>query len=196
MSSTAGTERVRRSASDKRALGAAVKAATLAEWQARRELLVTLPSGVRVKIRPINIERQALAGGLPRGLRRLAAQSRGSAGLNAVLDRVLLDEDGDGDGQLDELIGEQRIYLDNLLRQMVVEPELPDGVDLDQIILPVDYHYLLRIAQREIDYDAEGRYLWGAEPLSRWDTFRTEHSCAEDCEGCSRVRATFSAALG
>jgi hypothetical protein len=185
MATKAGTARLKQS---ERA-----KAATLDELRSRREILITVPSGARLLIRPLNLERHALAGGLPGGLRKIAAMARDSTGVNRVLEQVTEESPN---GEASELAVETRTYLDGLIRQMVVEPELPAEVDLDEIFQPVDYHFLLQIAMRERDLDAEGRYLWGAEPLSRWETFREEHRCEPSCEACERVRAAFSASLG
>jgi len=79
--------------------------------------------------------------------------------------------------------------LDFLILEMVVEPKLTqDDVDL----LPgEDRELLIEIAQRERDTDAVGRRL-GVEPLSRWETFRHRHHCAEDCDGCQAVLSDFS----
>jgi len=153
-----------------------VRAATLSELQASREIVAVGPSGAAYKIRPLNLERYALSGHLPAELRKIALS--GATGVDAALG-------GDEDALVEH--GEQvRDYMDDLVRQVVVEPDLA-GVDLDELH-PADYKWLVRIAMGEEDRDGEERRLWGREPLSVWGTFRAEHGCSEDCESCDRLR--------
>lgn len=152
------------------------KPATLAELQRSRELVAVAPSGLAYKIRPINLERHALAGDLPAQLRQLALG--GSDELNKVFDS---EEDT-------SLI---RDYLDSLVRGMVLEPKIGEK-DLD-ILPPPDYRWLVSVAMGDEDHDGEGRRLWGREPLSSFRLFREFHSCPEDCAGCAGVVDAFSA---
>ncbi len=133
------------------------------------------PSGNFYRIRPMNMERYALAGGLPATLRQLAM--KGAEGVNEVLsgESDIINEHGD----------EVRSYIDSLVRQVIVEPDLTDA-DLD-VLPPVDYRWAVNVAMGEEDRDGEGRKLWGREPLSVWATFRNEHECAEDCASCQRM---------
>lgn len=165
---------------------------TLDDLRKRRELLVTAPSGAVFKIRPINLERHALSGGLPAKLRDVA--QKGAAGVNEVLgaDDERVSEEGEG----------VREYLDRLVAAVLVEPTLPvdeDGTpdpEAVDLLHPNDYRWLVAIAMGEEDFDGEGRRMWGREPLSRFATFRHEHGCSEDCDGCSRVVNRFSAPSG
>jgi hypothetical protein len=150
------------------------KITSLAQLQKTREIVALAPSGNVYKLRPMNIERHALAGELPASLRKVAMQ-----GAQAVDEAMMAD-------QVDENGPEMRDYLDRLVRQSVVEPDLTD-VDID-VLPPVDYRWIVRIALGEEDRDGEERRLWGKEPLSTWATFRGEHGCTEDCESCDRMR--------
>jgi hypothetical protein len=149
------------------------KPVTLAQLQKSRTIVAAGPSGDTYRIRPLNMERYALAGELPPTLRNIALKGA---------DAALLEADGEA---LTERGKEVREYMDAIVRQVVVEPDLSD-VDLD-VVKPVDYSWLSRIALGEEDRDGEGRRLWGREPLSVWGTFRDEHKCADDCEACDRV---------
>jgi len=162
---------------------AATKLATVAEWRSRREVEAVTPTGIRVRLRPPNIQRHALSGGLPSGLKRLATADDKVA----VLNQVMASDDGDADAAALET----RDYLDRVVVAMVVEP----AISLEDIeeIPPVDYQWLVEVAFRNNDYDGEGHYLWGTEPLNRWAFFREEHRCDEDCAACGRIRAVVSA---
>lgn len=149
---------------------------SLSELQRKREIVALSPAGFTYKIRPLNMERYALAGTLPTTLRRLALQ--GAEGVDKMLgsEAESLLENGE----------EVRDYLDRLVLEVIVEPVL-DAEHLD-VLPPVDYRWLVRIAMGEEDRDGEGRRLWGREPLSVWSTFRDEHGCSPDCEPCDRMR--------
>ena len=150
------------------------KIATLDDLRASRSIVAVGPSGLTYRIRPLNMERFALAGGLPATLRQLAM-----GGADAI-DKVLTAPEGDED------TSEVRDYMDGLVRRIIVEPDL-EGFDLDELP-PVDYKWAARIALGEDDRDGQGRRLWGREPLSVWATFRDEHGCSEDCASCDRLR--------
>lgn len=152
-----------------------VKIATLADMQRSREVIAEGPSGLGYKVRPLNLERYALAGNLPEQLRALAVKGAGA------IDEVLT-------GDRDELLargGEVLDYMDNLVRQVIVQPDISD-VDLD-VLPPVDYKWAARIALGEEDRDGRERRLWGREPLTLWSTFRNEHGCTADCPACDRL---------
>lgn len=159
------------------------------------------PSGNHYDVRPINLERMALSGGLPTKLRAVA--SEGIAGLNRMLK-----EGGENASEDERLV---RDWIDRLVAEVIVGPVLwkldPEGerihvdgqpqVDQEMIDLlpPVDYHWAAAIAIRECDTDGQGRRLWGLEPLSRWAAFREHHGCEPDCESCERSILAISGAL-
>jgi hypothetical protein len=153
---------------------------TIEALEASRELVAPGPSGHVYRIRPLNMERHALAGGLPQTLRHVAL------GGVADVEKALNEAAGSDDGSA----GELREYLDGIVRQVVVEPSL-EGVDLD-VLPPADYRWLLLIGFGELDVDGEGRRLWGREPLSRFRVFAEAHGCDADCVRCERARAALS----
>lgn len=167
--------------------------------KAAREVTRPGPSGIVYTLRPINLERHALAGGLPARLRQIAL-----AGSDAI-DKLLLGEDEVEVAEDDEPISPDAkaaqndaradvlMYLDGLVRTLLVSVEWND-VDVEDIP-PVDYKWAVKIAMGEGDEDGEGRRLWGREPLSRFNYFRHFHGCDEDCEGCNGVREFFSATV-
>jgi hypothetical protein len=93
------------------------------------------------------------------------------------------------DAERYETAKEMATLLDWLVADMVLEPELTQ--DDVETIPGEDRDMLVAIAQRERDIDALGVTL-GVEPLSRWDTFRRFHECAEDCPACQKVRGDYS----
>lgn len=148
--------------------------------RAARNVTAPGPSGIPYTIRPLNMERYALAGGLPASLRDLAL--KGAEGLAEVL--------GGPQEVLDERGGEIIDYLDGLVRQVVVSPDLTD-VDMDELP-PVDYRWLVAVAMGEMIHDGEGKRLWGREPLSAYRAFRDFHGCAADCPSCERMVAALA----
>jgi len=81
---------------------------------------------------------------------------------------------------------------DLLVLEMVVEPSLSlEDLDPAEGIPREDYDMLVSIAQRERNTDAAGVTI-GVEPLSRWETFRRHHECAEDCDACEAMRRELS----
>lgn len=156
--------------------------ATLDDIRAARTVTAPGPSGLEYTIRPLNMERYALAGGLPASLREIAL--KGAEGVQEILtgSTDVLDERGP------EIIS----YLDGLVRQVVVEPDLTD-VALDELP-PVDYRWLVAVAMGEMVYDGEGKRLWGREPLSAFTAFRDFHRCEPDCPSCERMVASLARA--
>ena len=162
------------------------------DLEARRSGVVALaPSGAFYRVRPINLERHALSGGLPYKLRQLATQ--GERGINRMLAAA--------DEEVDEMGTTVRDYLDNIVLATIVEPKL-EKADLgsgeltdDPLLHRDDYKWALRIALGEEDRDGEGRLLWGRELLNRYDLFRAEHACDPECEACQRVIERVSSPL-
>lgn len=159
------------------------KPTTLDALKRSRTLVAPGPSGNVYRIRPLNLERHALAGGLPANLRNIALQ--GARGIQRLFQ---------GDDEQVSQEGEAvRGYLDGLVKQVIVEPELSEA-ELE-FLPPVDYRWALSIAMGEEDYDGEGRRLWGREPLNRFQLFAQEHGCDPSCGSCGRVRDRVSAAV-
>lgn len=156
--------------------------ATLDQIRQARTVTAPGPSGIPYTIRPLNMERYALAGGLPAQLRELAL--KGADGVMEVL--------GGSQEVLDERGGEIIEYLDGLVRQVVVEPDISE-MDLDELP-PVDYRWLVAVAMGEMVHDGEGKRLWGREPLSAFTAFRDFHRCDPDCPSCERMVASLARA--
>ena len=151
--------------------------ASLSDIRGQRNVTAPGPTGLVYRLRPLNMERYALAGGLPASLREIALK-----GAEGVADVLTGTQD-----VIEERGGELTGYLDGLVRQVVVEPDLT-GVDMDELP-PVDYRWLVAVAMGEMVYDGEGRRLWGKEPLTSYRTFRDFHDCPADCQSCERMVA-------
>lgn len=179
------------------------KATTADELRASRVLTARVaPSGNRYDVRPLNLERLALSGGLPARLRHAA--SRGAAGVNDLLasdeDERLSSEGADVQEWLDRLCAEVIVSPSLYRTDAAGEPVIEDGqkvvdAELIDLLPPIDYKWAIAIALGEEDEDGVGARLWGREPLSRWAVFRSEHGCDEDCPGCHGVVAAFSASV-
>lgn len=158
------------------------KAATLDDFKEARTCWCELPSGLFVRLRPVNLTLHAMNGGMPDTLRRMTGLSPRQIG------KQIAESPNEA-----EAITDARRYMDGIVRDMVIEPEIPKDLDLEETLLPADYLFLFQIAQGERDEDARGVRLWGREPISRWALFRDEHGCESDCEACLRVQDAVSA---
>lgn len=161
--------------------------------QKRKGVVARGPSGAVYRLRQINLQRHALSGGLPAQLIQVAME--GQEAIGAMFEQMARGADGDADQ------APIRDYLDNLVIASVIEPVLgkddlgdPGKLDDDALVPAVDYEWIVSVAFRESDVDAEGRRLWGVEPFSRFQLFRDFHGCAADCEGCLGFQAAVSAA--
>jgi hypothetical protein len=126
---------------------------------------------------------------LPERLRGVAAQ---------------LWQDGAADlvgGNVDETTGAKTIDMDlvrglaqlrrHLAAMCLVDPAMSADDLLSGDIPAEDIDLLASIAMRERDTDALGVKL-GVTPLSRFESFREEHGCPEDCESCAALTGRFS----
>jgi len=163
----------------------------------RKGILAKGPSGAVYRLRQINLERHALSGGLPAALIQVALEGQQAIG---KLFEDMAAEQAAGEGGNNAPVRE---YLDNLVLASVMEPALtrddlgdPNRLDDDALVPPQDYQWLVSVAFREADTDAEGRRLWGVEPLSTFRVFRDFHGCEEDCSSCEAVRLAFSSDAG
>lgn len=164
-------------------------------WGKRSVHVVTCPSGMEVKIRIPNVGLLLEGDALPQRLRQVALQemldpieARVARGSISAGGEDEPSQDAPAAVTLDEV--KQLYDLNNwLVVQTVLEPELT--ID-DLPDLPAeDLEMLIKIANRERTVDAVGKSL-GTDPLSRWETFRVKHGCAEGCEACTEVRLAFS----
>ncbi len=157
------------------------------------------PGGGAYRLRQINLERHVLSGGLPATLIDVAL--KGQTGITELFEQL---------SETEELTPEQaernteiRDYLDNLVLASVVEPKLTKGdlgdptqIDADSLLPPLDYQWIVSISFRETDHDADGRRLWGVEPLTRFRIFAQLHDCPPDCQGCFATQLALSAQAG
>lgn len=130
---------------------------TLEELRRRRELVVPGPSGFVYRIRPLNLARHIMAGGLPERLRDVA--------IRAIVGESPFREDSTEEEKAERLRAAME-YRDELVRQVIVEPAL-DGEALEELP-PVDYEWAAGIAEGDVTVDGNGEPLWGAETLARF----------------------------
>lgn len=166
------------------------KVASLDDFRRSREVYATLPSGNLVKIRPTDLGMHALAGDLPMSLREI---TRAQEALEETLQNP-----GKVETPEEKKAREAGAdYFLSLIKMTIVEPDfsrVATLAELMEILIPADTNWLLRVANGQEDRDAEGKRLWGREPLSRWKTFRELHRCPENCEACNELRREFEVA--
>lgn len=163
----------------------------------RNGKLARAPSGNVYRLRQINLQRFALAGGLPPMIAHIAVEGRDA--LNALFEAMAKPEQTAEERKAnEEIVG----FLDRLVCGCLIEPQLepsdlgsPGQLDVNPALPAVDYEWLVAVAFREADVDADGRRLWDVEPFDRFQFFRELHECDEGCEGCQRVRDVLSADL-
>jgi len=179
-------------------IGQPTKATTRAELEKQRGgVYATGPSGAVYKLRQLNFERHALNGGLPSSMVSIALE--GEAGVQKVFEQLAAGPSDDPEEKTS--YQELREYIDRLVIASVVEPALtiedlgdPDKLDDDPLVTPLDQQWIVSVAFRSTDEDAEGRRLWGVEPLNRFQIFSHFHDCPEGCEGCARAGLFMDAA--
>lgn len=158
--------------------------------QASKGVVAVGPSGAVFRIRAINVERHALAGGLPQSLRRLATQ--GARGVDKLLSA--------NEDKVDKAGLKTRDYLDKLVLATIMEPKLQQEdlgtgeLDDSPLLHPADYKWALNIAFGNEDEDGEGKLLWGRMPINRLAIWREEHDCPEECAACVQVVTRFTTA--
>jgi hypothetical protein len=155
------------------------------------------PSGLVYRLRPMDLTRHSMAGGLPVQLVTAALSEDTGEGLQSLFKDMA--KAGSDAKKRKETID----YMDKLVLQQVMEPklqatDLPDPTNLEDTssLVPADdYTWLVAVAFRATDLDADGRHIWSVEDLNRWATFRHFHGCGEDCGGCEGIRVRLSSAL-
>ncbi len=162
---------------------------TKTAWAKRSLHTIGLPSGQQVKVKIPNLAQVLRDDALPNRLKAAAAQQ-----LMASIDPVATGEamrSASDEERIAMVTDAQDLYL-HVAAGMLVEPEGVTTEDFTDGSLPYeDAELLIAIAQRERDTDARGVRL-GVEPLSRWEAFRREHGCSEDCPACEALRRAFS----
>ena len=177
-----------------------LKPSSRAELERKRKgVLATAPSGAVYRLRSMDLTRHALAGGLPAHLIQLGLA--GKEGLKRVFEEMA-EAEGAEDEVLERYAG-VREYMDKIVLASVMEPELkeadlgdPAKLDSNSLVPGMDYQWIVAVGLREEDYDAQGRRLWGLEPLSKFQLFRHFHDCTEDCPGCLGLSVGLSAVEG
>lgn len=151
----------------------APKPATREELEQRRNgKLVRAPSGTHYRIRQLNLERHALSGGLPADLIKVAL---GGAEEIGRLFAQMASTDGEEEPEVAASRASTREYLDEIVLAQLVEPKLthadlgdPTDLKADSLLPGIDYQWLVSVAFREVDHDADDVRIWGVEPLSRF----------------------------
>ena len=156
-------------------------------WAALAVHSVTLPTGARVKVRFPNEALLLLDDAMPEDLRVTA--------LRQLTQEVLQDS---GRTAADLLTPEALQRMDDYYRfltaRALVDPQLTyEELAEGSPVRPPqeDLDFLVEILTRRRDTDAAGVTL-GVERLDRFDRFRDEHGCDEDCEACEKVRGELS----
>ena len=133
---------------------AAEKAISVAGWKKAARHYPMLPSGVRVGIRIPDLPAMIEAGNIPQHL------------LDAALGVA---KGGENDITVKQ-IAEQREFTDTLVKLTVVEPKLTDE-DLADIPYE-DKEFLVSVATRQRDLDAEGEHIGGLMQSEKFRKFR------------------------
>lgn len=157
------------------------------EWAAKAVHPITLESGMEVDVRLPDLAILIEGDALPERLRTVAAELW-QTGAPALMG----DQDETGKAKLDmEMVKGLAQLRRHLAAMCLVDPALSADELLSSGIPAEDIDLLASIAMRERDTDARGVKL-GVMPLSRFDTFREEHGCPEDCPACQEVSGRFS----
>lgn len=128
---------------------------TAAGWKAAATHEVMCPSGFQVKIRVPNLPAMIEAGELPQHL------------LDAALGVA---QGGDAIEPSVDLITKQREFTDHLVMKAVVEPAITTD-DLREIPFE-DMEFIVQIATRQRDLDAQGDHIGGLTKSEKFRRFR------------------------
>lgn len=154
-------------------------------WKGRALHTLTCPSGQVVRVRIPNLALLIKNDVLPERLRQVAVQEA----INPGQPVGQTAEPGQPVTVDAEAVKQLYDLYEFLVLEMVVEPEITadDLAELPQL----DLDMLTQIAIRERDMDAAGVRL-GVEPISRWEVFRQEHNCSDECPACKGAVAALS----
>lgn len=177
-------------------------ASPLSRWQSRAQHTVTLPSGQQVKIRIPGIATLLEHGDLPEELFEIATaeitdtiSADGLDGPTVIPGSVQwVTKAKERDEKLERLrtfgAFQRRLVAAALVEPALTYEEITEAVE-EQTLPEDDLAMIAEIVQRLRHRDARGVRI-GVEPLDRFARFREEHSCAEDCPGCTRLVQSFS----
>jgi hypothetical protein len=141
-------------------------AVSLDQWVNAATHYPLLPSGVRVGIKIPDLAALVEAGEIPQHLMDIAVGAA-MGGKAPKIDR--------------DLIVKQREFTDRLCQLTVVEPQLPDEIVAK---LPYeDKEFIVAIATRNRDLDAEGEHLAGLTKSEKFRRFRGLGEFESNVEG-------------
>lgn len=140
------------------------KATSVAQWKKAATHYPLCPSGARVGIRIPDLPAFIEAGQIPQHL----------------LDVALGVVSGDEKPSID-LVKSQREFTDRLVMLTVVEPKLEEA-DLAEIPFE-DKDFIVAVATRQRDLDAEGEHLAGLTKSEKFRRFRRLGEFDSDVEG-------------
>lgn len=146
--------------------GAGTQTSTLAAWKKAAQHDVLCPSGVTVGIRIPDLPALIESGEIPQHLLDAAL---GAAGAR------------EAESPSKDLIVKQREFTDLVTKITVVEPKLSDD---DLKVIPYeDKDFIVAIATRQRDLDAEGKHIAGLDKSERFRRFRRLGEFDEAVEG-------------
>lgn len=137
---------------------------TTAGWKKSRDHEVLCPSGSRIVIRIPDLPALIEAGSIPQHLLDAALGVAGNPDTKPTLD----------------LIKQQREFTDVLTSLTVVEPKLTES-DIPEIPFE-DKEFIVAIATRQRDLDAEGEHISGLSKSEKWRRFRGVGEFSSDVE--------------
>jgi hypothetical protein len=141
-----------------------VKAATLAGWKKAGVHYPLLPSGTRVGIRVPDLANMIETGAVPNHLL--------SAALGLAKAQVDEEKKVPTPEELTENAAQDREFTDLLVLASVVEPKLSED-DVKPGGIPVeDKQFIVAIATRQRDLDAEGEHIAGLTSSEKFRRFR------------------------
>lgn len=128
--------------------------ATVAQWKKAAKHYPLCPSGVRVGLRIPDLPTMIVAGEIPQHLLEAAA------GIAT----------GDDNTPSMDLVKKQKEFTDTLVKVTVVDPKLSDD---DLADIPVeDKEFIVAVATRQRDLDAEGEHIAGLTSSEKFRRFR------------------------
>lgn len=137
---------------------------TLASWKKNAKHPVTCPSGSRIVIRIPDLPAMIETGEIPQSL----------------LDAALGAAAGAAETPTVEVMAKQREFTDHILMKSVVEPKLT-AADVADIPYE-DKEFLVAVATRQRDLDAEGEHIGGLTKSEKFRRFRKLREFDSDVE--------------
>lgn len=139
--------------------------ASVSAWKRAATHYPLCPSGVRVGIRLPDLAEMVEAGEIP----------------NDLVEVALGVASGENKTPSVELIKQQYEFTKLLVQRTVIEPKISDA---DYADIPFeDKDFLVSLATRQRDVDAEGEHLAGLNKSERFRRFRRIGEFSEDVEG-------------